>query len=413
MLCRRQPSNKLQQHGNVEEQLKSVTKNPIALQQVYQGLCCSADSGEYRQVQQQLPVISSIEYLQALRAGAQIQAMSVQAKTQERRDKAMEELGAWLRQNQPNRGLRACLPEDIIVYLVSWWSQEHGGCIAPDGSRYAAPGGVESLCSHLAVEFDKLGRCGEYCPASMGGNPVRSVQLQRFRQGYAKFAVEQGYQQTSARPWQECEVVGVLQHISRQLLQARGIQAVLLARDAFLFSVLWQSKSRGVNAGAWRVENVKLTSGAPGILQVYPVLLLPSGSKIALQPDSIKNGDRKPLEVAIRHDILCSMTWLSILLKKSATYGQPVVNFLTRPQSRDKKGFIERAMTSSEIANRTKERLQAAQLYCGHTVHGSRRGSMQHDRYLLNKSVEEIGAAAGIKTAAIVHRYLDKFRHCN
>ena len=34
----------------------------------------------------------------------------------------MEELGAWLRQNQPNRGLRACLPEDIIVYLVSWWS---------------------------------------------------------------------------------------------------------------------------------------------------------------------------------------------------------------------------------------------------------------------------------------------------
>ena len=69
-------------------------------------------------------------------------------------------------------------------------------------------------------------------------------------------------------------------------------------------------------------------------------------------------------------------------------------------------------MTSSEIANRTKEHLQAAQLYCGQTVHGSRRGSMQHDRYNLNKSVEEVGAAAGIKTAAIVDRYLDRFRHC-
>ena len=397
----------------MDEQLKSITENPTALQQVYQGLCCSAGSADGSQIHQQLPVISSLEYLQALKAGAKIQAMSVQAKTQERRDKAMEELGAWLSRNQPNRGLRACLPEDIIVYLVSWWSQEHGGCIAPDGSRYAAPGGVESLCSHLAVEFDKLGRNGDYCSASMSGNPVRSVQLQRFRQGYAKFAAEQGYQQVSARPWQEHEVVGVLHHISRQLQQARGIQAVLLARDAFLFSVLWQSKSRGVNAGAWRVENVKLMSGAPGILQVFPVLLLPAGAKVALQPDSIKDGDRRPLEVVIRHDLLCSMTWLNILLRKSADYGQLIVNFLTRPQSRDKKGFIERGMTSSEIANRTKEHLQAAQLYSGHTVHGSRRGSMQHDRYMLNKSVEEIGATAGIKTTAIVHRYLDRFRHYN
>ena len=72
---------------------------------------------------------------------------------------------------------------------------EHGGCIAPDGSGYAAPSSVESLCSHLTVEFDKLGRCGDYCPASMAGNPVRSVQLQRFRQGYAKFVGVEGIDQ--------------------------------------------------------------------------------------------------------------------------------------------------------------------------------------------------------------------------
>ena len=131
----------------------------------------------------------------------------------------------------------------------------------------------------------------------VGGNPVRSVQLLRFRQGNAKFVAEQGYQQVSARLWQESEVVEVMQHPSRQLLQAKGIQAVMLARDAFLFFVLWQSKSRGVNARAWRVENVKLMSRAPGILRVNPALLLLVGSKTALQPDAIKNGDRKPLEV--------------------------------------------------------------------------------------------------------------------
>lgn len=87
-------------------------------------------------------MISSMEYLQALKASSKIQAMSVQLKTQEKRDRAMEEPGAWLKQNLPNRSLRACMPEDIIVYLVSWWSQEHDGCIALDGSKYAASSSV-------------------------------------------------------------------------------------------------------------------------------------------------------------------------------------------------------------------------------------------------------------------------------
>ena len=49
------------------------------------------------------------------------------------------------------------------------------------------------MCPHLAVDFDNLGRCGDYSPANMSGNLVRSVQLQKFRQGYVKFAPEQGY----------------------------------------------------------------------------------------------------------------------------------------------------------------------------------------------------------------------------
>ena len=45
--------------------------------------------------------------------------------------------------------------------------------------------------------------------------------------------------------------MGVLQHINKHLPLARGVRAVLLARDALLSSVLSQSKTRGENAGAW------------------------------------------------------------------------------------------------------------------------------------------------------------------
>ena len=44
VLCCRQPSSELQQRGGKEEQLKGIVENPRALQQVYQGFCCSADS---------------------------------------------------------------------------------------------------------------------------------------------------------------------------------------------------------------------------------------------------------------------------------------------------------------------------------------------------------------------------------
>ena len=53
----------------------------------------------------------------------------------------------------------------------------------------------------------------------------------------------------------------VLQHLDEQLVGLEGMPAALLARDGFLFAVLWQTKSRGCNAGVWRLENLKLPAG--------------------------------------------------------------------------------------------------------------------------------------------------------
>ena len=90
---------------------------------------------------------------------------------------------------------------------------------------------------------------------------MRSNVLQQFRKGYVKFAAEQGYKQRSAMPWTEVEMQAVLHHLETQLIGLKGMPAALLARDAFLFAVLWQTKSRGCNAGVWRLENLKLPAG--------------------------------------------------------------------------------------------------------------------------------------------------------
>lgn len=91
---------------------------------------------------------------------------------------------------------------------------------------------------------------------------MRSIPLVQFKKGYKKHAAMLGYKQVSARPWQIGEVRTVLQQMLQRLKHMKGLPAATLARDGFILSVLWQTSSRGCNAGAWRLINVKLPTGA-------------------------------------------------------------------------------------------------------------------------------------------------------
>ena len=118
------------------------------------------------------------------------------------------------------------------------------------------------------------------------------------------------------------------------------------------------------------------------------------------------------MSVIIRSDELCSMAWLQRVLTLSLELGQPITNFLSRPLGKDKKSFRERGLTSAAVARMTLQHFTAAGILGKHTVHGSRRGSMQHAVHVLGQSAEQAGAAAQIRTPAIIQRYLDPFRHC-
>ena len=124
-----------------------------------------------------IEILSPAGYLGGLQIGAAIQKLGVSEDTQSQRDKAMQELAAWLGNTVCSRGLRECIPEDIIVYLVTWWAQTHGGCQAPDGSSFAAPVSLEAICSHLAVESDKQGRTGDWDSLTLTGTQLSNICL--------------------------------------------------------------------------------------------------------------------------------------------------------------------------------------------------------------------------------------------
>lgn len=129
-------------------------------------------------------------------------------------------------------------------------------------------------------------------------------------------------------------------------------------------------------------------------------------------PDHTKTGARDgPMQVDISCDAFCVASRLNELLAAHEAAACPITNWITRVQARSKVGFANKGMSSAEIANRVKKHFKAAGIFSNHTVHGSRRGSMQHDVYVLGKSSEEAGRAAQIRTPSIVQRYLDPHRH--
>ena len=92
-------------------------------------------------------------------------------------------------------------------------------------------------------------------------NPMRSRAILQLKQGYAKLAKASGYQRKSAKPWSEGDVRGVLAYLEVKLAESTGIDQLLHIRDALVLALLWETKSRGANAGAWRLANLRLQTG--------------------------------------------------------------------------------------------------------------------------------------------------------
>ena len=105
------------------------------------------------------------------------------------------------------------------------------------------------------------------------------------------------------------------------------------------------------------------------------------------------------------------MMWVAILLQESASIRQPITSFIFRPTGPDGKICQNIAMESTALNNRLKVHLKAQNLVSGPTIHGIRRGRLQHD-HGNGSSIEELIATALTSTASIMTgRYLHPQAH--
>ena len=104
---------------------------------------------------------------------------------------------------------------------------------------------------------------------------------------------------------------------------------------------------------------------------------------------------------------MCFTTWLQLLVANNEEAKQPITNYIVRPLIKGTQNFAEKGMTSSAIWARFTLHLEANRMYNGESVHSTRRGKMIESSLAHQASIEEIQAAAMIKTKQLVERYID------
>jgi hypothetical protein len=90
---------------------------------------------------------------------------------------------------------------------------------------------------------------------------MRSSLVNSFRKAHAHRAKLGGYKKKSALPWSEQDVLRLVAYLEQQIKEADGLGLLLLHRDLLIITLLWQTCSRGVNAGSWRLANILLPTG--------------------------------------------------------------------------------------------------------------------------------------------------------
>jgi hypothetical protein len=95
----------------------------------------------------------------------------------------------------------------------------------------------------------------------LAGNPADSLDVATFVDGYANKVMQKGYRPQSAVPWVADDVPRVVSHMVALLVTKSGLSKVLVARDLFCLTILWESVSRGMTAVEWCLMDITLEDG--------------------------------------------------------------------------------------------------------------------------------------------------------
>jgi len=179
-------------------------------------------------------------YSKGLTEATSLQQKSVKESTRKARTTAVRKLADWLQANAIcKRSLLTVTPEDLLVYLTQHWLPNHARSGTSAGELIAAPSSLSGVKSHLATEFELLGRW-DWDTATQQGNPMHSMQVRSMLKGYANHATELGYQKKGAVPLTQAEMHTLLNSMYQMLSNTNDTaQQLLLVRDGLLFSIWW------------------------------------------------------------------------------------------------------------------------------------------------------------------------------
>ncbi|DBA98272.1 TPA: hypothetical protein ACH3X1_001193 [Trebouxia sp. C0004] len=96
-------------------------------------------------------------YGKGLGCAADLQQQAVKAATAKARQAAVTEPAEWLHITGI-KTMQSATPEDMLVYLTQQWLPNHAGSTTSAGELIAAPSSLSGTKSHLAKEFELLGR---------------------------------------------------------------------------------------------------------------------------------------------------------------------------------------------------------------------------------------------------------------
>ncbi|KAL0026474.1 hypothetical protein WJX77_001252 [Trebouxia sp. C0004] len=163
--------------------------DPASLANHYSQLCATSITPNSSAAQLGL-------YSKGLTEAAKLQQKSAKDSTRQARTTAVKELADWLHAAYATcqRTLLTVTPEDLLVYFTQHLLPNHAGSGTAAGQLIADPSSLSGVKSHLATEFELLGRTGDWDTTSQQGNPMHSVQVRSVLKGYANHATELGYQ---------------------------------------------------------------------------------------------------------------------------------------------------------------------------------------------------------------------------
>lgn len=296
------------------------------------------------------------------------------------------------------------------------WTKQHCGSTLPDGQKIASYSGVNAALSHLSTAFRLINRVGDWDHQRLlYTNPIKSDFVSSYRSGYRLWAWKRGYEESSAVPITEATLFEFINGLDKDIAGTSDEQMKLIfERDICTFLYLWYGQQRGKECGRLTISDLWTLAGISAFPLVVPIA---PDFQLQVSPNGTKTVKGRRANcitlpaVPVPRQQYCFINRLAIFSQHCQQYGWPIRRYLFRPERSNKVGFLDQPLTSKAIQHQYQTALERHGLCDGHTLHGVRRGGMQHRHHVLGESEDSVGAQALIVTKAIVKRYLDPSRH--